>query len=179
MASLKNVFQDGFDANAVEPDQGRGDFTLMEDGSVLDFEITAADVKDATTGNGCYLALETTVIGPKYVGRKVWKNITLRNTNAQAESIGQGQLSSLCRSVNLPKLDDTDQLFGKLFRGRVGIEKGRPKDKTKPDGERWPDKNDIVAFEAVGSTQQPGPSVQRPAANAPAATPAKKAPWAK
>jgi hypothetical protein len=180
MASLQQVFQGGFDANAVEPDQGRGDFTLIEAGTLLDFEITGAEVKDAGTGSGCYLVLESTAIGPTHVGRKIWKNITLRNTNAQAESIGQAQLSALCRAVNIPKLNDTDQLFGKIFRGRVGVEKGRAKDKNNPNGERWPDKNDIAAFEAVGA-QQPGPSAQRPAANTPApATGAKAAPpWAK
>lgn len=183
MASLQQVFQGGFDANAVEPDQGR-DFTLIEAGTLLDFEITGCEVKDAGSGNGCYLALETTIVGPTHAGRKVWQNITLRNTNAQAESIGQAQLSALCRAVGIANLTDTDQLFQKMFRGRVGIEKGRPKNKLDPNGERYPDRNNIAAYEARGSGPAPSPSAARPAANhapapAPAVAGAKKAPWQK
>jgi hypothetical protein len=180
MASLQNVFQGGFDATAVAPDEGR-DFTLIEAGTLLDFEITGAEVKDTSKKDGCYLALETTVIGPTHANRKIWKNITLRNPNAQAESIGQAQLSALCRAVNIPKLDDTDQLFGKIFRGRVGIEKGRLKNPSQPNGEKYPDKNDIAAFEAHGNAPLPPSSTARSAANAPAAAgaPAKKAPWQK
>lgn len=167
MASLNTIFQGGFDANAVEPDEGR-DFAPLPPGA-YECEITSSEVKDTKNGSGCYLALELTIIAPTGAGRKVWQNITLKNANAQAESIGQAQLSSLCRAVGIPVLKDSDQLFQKIVRVRLGIEKGK-------DGH--PDRSKVTMWEAVG-TPQPAAGAARPAANAAAAAPAKKAPWQK
>lgn len=169
MASLQNVFQGGFDSTAVAPDEGR-DFSPLPSGA-YEVEITGSEVKDTKAGTGCYLSLELTVIGPTCAGRKVWQNITLKNANSEAESIGQAQLSALCRAVGIGVLKDSDQLFGKVVRVRLGLEKGK-------DGH--PDRNKVTAWEAMGG-HQPGPSASRPAANAPAAGGAapKKAPWAK
>ena len=103
-------------------------------------------------------------------GRKVWQNITLKNANSQAEEIGQAQLSALCRAAGIGVLKDSDQLFQKIVRVRLGLEKGK-------DGH--PDRNKVTAWEAMGG-QQPGPSASRPAANTPTpAASAKKAPWQK
>jgi hypothetical protein len=170
MASLKNLIPGGFDATAVAPDAGPSNEPVPA--GIYEAEITGSDVKDAKTGNGSYLALEFTILGPTHARRKVWKNITLTNTNAQAEQIGHGQLSALCHAVNIPKLDDSDQLFQKLLRLRVGIE---------PAKGQYPAKNDITGFEAHGNTPAPQANGARPAANTPAPTPAaaKKAPWQK
>lgn len=171
MSALSQVFPGGFDAAAVEPDAGR-DFELLPAGA-YDAEITNAEVKDTKTGTGCYLSLELTLLGPTHQGRKVWANITLKNANAQAESIGQAQLSSLCRAVNIPVLQDSDQLFQKVLRIRLKI--------TPAKGE-YAAKNDVSAYEAVG-TPQPAASAARPAANATAQgfkqTPPAAPPWAK
>lgn len=174
MSNIKQLFQGGFDSSTVEPDAGR-DFELIPQNTVLDFEITKSEIKDASTGNGCFLALELTVMGPEYAGRKIWKNITLKNTNDKAEQIGQAQLSALCRAVGIGVLEDSDDLFQKMFRGRVVIEKGRPKDKSNPSGEKYDDKNDIGAFEPLGSAPAASPA---PARQAAAPAPAAK-PWAK
>lgn len=169
MGALSTLFPGGFDANAVPPDEGR-DFAPMPAGT-YEAEITNSEVKDAKTGTGSYLALEFTVIGPTHSGRKVWANITLRNANAQAEQIGQGQLSALCRAAGIAKLDDSDQLFQKIVRIRV---------KVTPASGSYQAKNDVTAYEALGT---PAPAAARPAAaNAPAAaaTGAKAPPpWAK
>ncbi len=171
MASLSNIFQGGFDPAAVEPDQGR-DFSPLPAGT-YEAEITNAEVKDAKSGNGCYLSLEFTVIGSdSATGRKVWGNITLKNTNAQAESIGQAQLSALCRAVGIGTLSDSDQLFQKIVRIRL---------KVTPARDGYQAKNDITGFEAMGGAPTPAAASQRPAANAP--TPGRAAPssppWAR
>jgi hypothetical protein len=171
MASLSTIFQGGFDANAVEPDAGR-DFELMPAGA-YEAEISNAEVKDTKTGTGCYLSLELTILGPSHAGRKVWANITLKNANAQAESIGQAQLSSLCRAVGLQVLSDSDQLFQRILRIRL---------KVTPAKGDYPAKNDVSAYEAMGTPQGLSPSAARPAANtaaAPAAGGKPAAPWAK
>lgn len=174
MASLNAIFQGGFDATAVEPDAGR-DFAPLPAGP-YEAEISGAEVKDASTGTGCYLKLELTIIGPTNTGRKVWANITLRNANAKAEEIGQAQLSALCRAVGIAKLDDSDQLFQKLVRVRL---------KIKPAQGNYAAGNEVTGYESMGAPQ-PAASAARPAANAapapaptPAAAGAKKAPWQK
>ena len=172
MASLKNVFQGGFDATVVEPDAGR-DFAPLPAGA-YEVEITNSEIKDTKSGTGCYLSLEFSVLGPTGAGRKVWANVTLKNANAQAESIGQAQLSSLCRAVNIARLDDTDQLFQKLLRVRL---------KVTPATGQYQAKNEVTAFEAMGTPTPPQASAARPAANAApaAAAPAAGAtpPWMK
>jgi hypothetical protein len=170
MANLQNIFQGGFDAANVAPDEGR-DFSPLPTGA-YEVEITGSEVKDTKSGTGCYLALELTVIGPTGTSRKVWQNITLKNASSDAEGIGQAQLSALCRAVGIGVLKDSDQLFGKVVRVRLGLEKGK-------DGHQ--DRNKVTAWEAINGAAQPGPAAARPAANqAPAAgAPAKKAPWAK
>lgn len=169
MANLNTIFKGGFDANSVEPDQGR-DFAPLPAGA-YEVEITGSEVKDAKSGNGCYLSLELTVIGPTGEGRKVWQNVTLTNTNDQAQKIGQGQLSALCHAVGIANLGDTDQLFQKILRVRL---------KVAPAKGDFPAKNEVTAYEPMGTgAPQPGPSAARPAANAAPAAPAKKAPWQK
>jgi hypothetical protein len=169
MAQLNQLFPGGFDAAAVEPDQGR-DFTPLPAGA-YDVEVTGSEVKDTKNGNGCYLSLELTVLGPTGAGRKVWSNITLKNANAQAESIGQAQLSSLCRAVGLAKLQDTDQLFQKTLRVRL---------KVTPAQGSYAAKNEVTAYEALGGSGGLAPAAARPAANMAAApAPAAKMPWQK
>lgn len=170
MASLHQIIPGGFDATTVAPDAGPSNEPIPA--GLYEAEITNSEIKDAKTGNGCYLALEFTVVGPTHARRKVWQNITLANSNTQAEQIGRGQLSALCHAVNLPKLDDSDQLFQRLLRIRVGIE---------PAKGQYQAKNNVTGFEQHGSGPVPSPSASRPAANAPAAPAAgaKKAPWAK
>jgi hypothetical protein len=168
MTALTQLFPGGFDANTVQPDEGR-DFAPMPAGAYT-VEVTNAEVKDLASGNGTGLKLELTVIDPEqYAKRKVWANLNIRHSNSQAEQIGQAQLSALCHAVGIPVLKDSDQLFGKILRVRL---------KIKPAQGGYPAGNEVTAFEAV-SGAQPGPAVSRPAANAPAAAPAKRVPWQK
>lgn len=167
MANLSNVFEGGFDASTVQPDEGR-DFAPLPSGA-YDVEIVGSEVKDTRAGTGCYLSLELTVLGPTGTGRKVWQNITLKNANEQAQEIGQAQLSALCRAVGIGVLKDSDQLFQKTLRVRLGLEKGK-------DGH--PDRNKVTAWEPAGGAAPA--TAARPPANAPAAAAAgAKAPWMK
>jgi hypothetical protein len=169
MASLQNIFQGGFDANAVAPDEGR-DFQPLPAGAYT-VEVSNAEVSDLKSGNGTGLKLELTVIDPEqFARRKVWANLNIAHTNEDAQKIGQAQLSALCHAVGIAVLKDSDQLFQKILRVRL---------KIKPAQGGYPAGNEVTAYEAMG-VPQPGPAAQRPAANAaPAAAGAKKAPWAK
>lgn len=174
MSALSQVFPGGFDATSVPPDEGR-DFSPMPAGAYT-VEITKAEVKDLASGNGTGLKVEMTVIDPEqYAKRKVWANLNIRHSNAQAEQIGQAQLSSLCRAVGIPVLADSDQLFQKILRVRL---------KIKPAQGGYEAGNDVTAYEALGAGSTGlAPSAQRPAANTAAApsagAPKAAAPWAK
>lgn len=158
-----------FDANAVEPQAGF-DNTPIPPG-LYTVEITGADVKLVNNGTG--LNLEFTVIDPQqYAKRKVWSLLCIQHTNPQTEQIAQGQLSAICRAVNLPVIDDSDALFGKILRIRTKI---RP-EQTGRDGKRYDARAEVTSYEPAG-----GPL---PAANAPSAAPAPAAgaatpPWKK
>lgn len=167
MASLSNIFQGGFNSAEVDPAKPR-DYSALPAGP-YDAEITNADVKDTKAGDGKYLEVEHTVISPEqYAGRKVWARINLVNPNEQAQQIGREQLSALCHAVGIPVLKDSDHLLGKILRIRLKIDR---KDPSNP-------RNDVTGWEQHGGTAPPV-NTQRPAANAPApaAAPAKKAPW--
>ena len=62
MSTLSNVFQGGFDAQAVEPNAPRDDAPLPA--GIYTAEITGAEVKDLKSGNGVGLSLEFTIIDP-------------------------------------------------------------------------------------------------------------------
>lgn len=169
MTALSQIFQGGFDAATVEPAKSR-DFGVMPAGP-YDVEITGAEVKDTKAGTGQYLEVENTIISPEqFAGRKVWARINLQNPNPEAERIGREELSALCRAVGVGVLKDTTQLFQKILRVRLKIDR---RDANNP-------KNEISGYEShAGST--PPVNTGRPAANAAAApaAPAKAAPWAK
>ncbi len=167
MASLKEIIPGGFDATAVEPQENRSSDPLPA--GIYEVEITNADIKDTKSGNGTGLNVEYTVIGPAaHAKRKVWQFLNLRHTNPQAEQIGQSQLSSLCRAVNIPKLDDSDQLFGAIL--RISL-------KVRAASGNYSASNDVTGYEAVGTAPPPA---ARPAAAAPAVNPRSTvAPWAR
>lgn len=170
MASLQNILGGGFDANAVEPQQGFSGEPLPA--GPYEVEITNAEVRDLKSGNGVGLNVEYTVIGPEsYAGRKLWQNLNIKHTNPQAEQIGQSQLSSLCRALGIGVLNDSDELFQRILRVSV---------KIRPAKGDYPASNDITAYEGMGVQQG---QAQRPAqGRAPAsnaAAPKAAAPWAR
>lgn len=172
MARLNDIIPGGFDATAVEPQESRSSDPLPA--GVYEVEITGADIKDTKSGNGTGLNVEYTVIGPAaHAKRKVWQFLNLRHTSAQAEQIGQSQLSSLCRALGIPKLDDSDQLFGAIL--RISL-------KVRAASGNYAASNDVTGYEAMGTAPPPATRAAAPAARtpAPAVNPRSTvAPWAK
>lgn len=170
MASLANIIPGGFNAQAVEPQAPRDNEPLPA--GLYSVEITNSEVKALKSGNGTGLTVEFTVIDPaQFARRKVWAQLNIQHSNAQAEQIGQSQLSALCRAVGIEVLEDSDQLFQRILRIRTKIRPG--------DGQ-YAARAEVASYEPAGTTPLPAPS---PAANsarpaAPAAAPA-AAPWAR
>lgn len=136
MASLGQ----SFNHNDVEPSTGGGG-GLHPEGD-FSFEITESDVTASSNGRGMILKLTLQGIDAENKGLKVWKNINIQHENAQAQSIGQGELSALCKAIGLDgELQDSEQLHFKPFGARVVHEQ----QKTKESGYKSP------AFNADGS----------------------------
>jgi hypothetical protein len=127
-------------------------------------EITGADVKPLKSGNGTGLSLEFTIIDPEqHARRKVWQNLNIQHSSAQAEQIGQSQLSTLCRVLNIGKLTDSDELFGQVLRIRTKVRAAQ--------GDYGP-RAEVAAYEKAGAPS--APTFQAPAA---APAPAATSPW--
>lgn len=152
-----------FDATAVEPQQS-GNSDPVPAG-VYVAEVTNSELKDLKSGNGTGLSLEFTILEPaQFARRKVWSNINVQHTSEQAQSIGQSQLSALCRSVGISHLDDSDDLFGKIVRIRTKVREAV--------GSYGP-RAEVSGYEAAGVA--PPSARQSPP---PAAASAPKRPWA-
>jgi hypothetical protein len=106
-------------------------------------------------GRSAYLHLEYVVTGGPYKDRKIWTRSTVEGDNhAAAIEITYALFGSIARSAfNLgakdegPEIDaklknfDLRMLDGLRFNGKIGVERGKPDGA----GERWPDKNTVVA----------------------------------
>ena len=153
-----------FDATAVEPQQSS---VPIPAGAYL-AQVIESDLKRLKSGNGMGLALTFQIIDGEHKNRRLWANLNVQHSNPTAQQIGQQQLSSLCRALNVPQLKDTTQLHNKPLKVRV---------KIRIDA-AYGDKNEVTAYEpaAAGFTansasfQQQAPSQAAPSAPA-------KAPW--
>ena len=154
-----------FDSRAVAPQAPRDNEPLPA--GTYTVEITGADVKPLKSGNGTGLSLEFTVIDPEqFARRKVWQNLNIQHSNAQAEQIGQAQLSALCHAVGIEVLEDSDELFQRIVRITT---------KVRPASGDYGPRAEVSGYSPAGAGPVPTP------ARAPAAspTPAAKStpPW--
>jgi hypothetical protein len=132
--------------------------------------ITSADLKPTKAGDGQYISMAYDITGPTHQGRKVFGNVTVRNSNPKAEEIGRQQLGDIMRAVGLATVRDTDELIG----GQLSIKVSVRRD------EQWGDKNDVKGYRAVtGSAAPVPPYLQEKAPAATQATAKAAPPWAK
>ena len=90
-------------------------------------EITDCEVVPVKGRNGgTRVKVEFTVISGDFKGRKFFGSINNKNANAQAQEIGQKELSALCHAVNVIHVTDTKQFIGKLLQVKVKV---KPEDK--------------------------------------------------
>lgn len=129
-----------------------------------DASITKSELKPTKDGNGRFLALELTVLGPKFQNRKLFTNVNVNNKNsAEAERIGQQQLRKIMVAGNLTELADDSQLVGVRVSARTTI---------KHDKE-YGDKNEVKDFRAIENDSYVSTPVAQPT-SAPSAAPWKR-----
>ena len=97
---------DGFNANDVEPNTT---FEPIPAGKYM-AAITASETKQTKTGNGSYLELTFSILEGDHKGRQLWSRLNLENPNATAVKIARGDLSAICRAVNVMQPRDSVDL---------------------------------------------------------------------
>lgn len=130
-----------FDAQSVDP--GTTSFDPMPPGNYLG-QIIESDIKPTRSG-GRQLALTLEIIDGPHARRRVWDNLNIENSNAQAQEIAQRQLSQLCHALGIRHLNDTAQLHGKPVRAKIAIQ---------PAQDQYPAKNVIKAYAPVEDSVQ-------------------------
>lgn len=108
----------GFDANQIPEQQ---EFSAIPEGQYLAMA-TASEEKVTAKGTGEYLQFVFEVLDGQYRGRKLWSRMNLKNPNKTAVEIAQRELAALCRSVGVPKPQDSAELHNKPLLLTVGIE---------------------------------------------------------
>ena len=152
-----------FNAANVAPQQS---FTPIPAGSYI-AQVVESEIKPTKNGTGQMMNLTFEVLDGQYRNRKFFGRINVVNQSAEAERIGQSQLSALCHATGVMQLQDTVQLHGKPVKIKVKV---RVDESGKYDAS-----NEVTGYEAIsGAVQVPAASQQAQAAPA-----ASSAPWAK
>lgn len=95
-----------FDANEVEPSQ---EFKPIPSGKYLAI-ITESEMVENSKKTGFFLKLAFQVVEGEHKGRILWARLNLKNPNETAVQIAQGELSSICRAVNVMTPDESQEL---------------------------------------------------------------------
>ena len=149
-----------FDASQVEPTNS---FDVLPAG---EYRAALVESKREPTksGTGEMLKLTFQVLGGEYQNRKVFDRINIKNASAKAQEIGRGQLSALCRAVNVLTPRDTAQLHNRELIIKLAVS----------DDPQYGKRNEVKAYKAV----KPAPSpMTRPAPATAAAVASDETPW--
>ena len=109
----------GFDANSVEPS---GDFEPIPAGKYV-AAIVDSETKPTKAGTGNFLQLTFQVVEGEYANRLLWDRLNLSNPNATAVQIARGDLSAICRAVDVMAPRDSVDLHNLPLMIRVTCRK--------------------------------------------------------
>ena len=147
----------GFNANQYEPNQG---MSSHPPASKIPFTITSTAIKEnASKDGGFFEVVFTSQLGDQIMRYNIW------NKTPKAVEIAHGQLSALCRAVNIYQIDWTNE--GAALRGGkgmmdVGYQKGEEPTAEKPAGGYTELKK---VYDAAGNEPGKAPAQQQPQQN--------------
>lgn len=121
-----------FNANQYEPNQG---FGVHPPALKAPFTITNTAIKETKDKTGGYLAVEFT--SPQGM---ITQNYNINNASPKAVEIAYGQLSALCRAVNVYQIDGNNEcaaLRGGKGLMDVGYQKGEEPGPNNPDAKGY------------------------------------------
>lgn len=142
MSEKITAFQ--FDASTVEPQKPNDPLPK----GWYDVEVADASI-EATKGRGAgrRAVFEYTVLTGDHKGRKVWGGINVKNSNAEAEAIGQREMSSLCHATGVIRVSDLREFVGKQLQIKVGFGK-----------DDYADRNEIKGYKALEGASNSAPA---------------------
>lgn len=129
----------GFNANDVEPNST---FEPIPAGKYV-AAITASETKPTKSGGGSFLELTFSILEGACKGRMLWARLNLDNPNATAVKIARGDLSAICRAVNVMQPKDSTDLHNLPLVVNVKLKKRADNDELT---------NEIKGFEPKQST---------------------------
>jgi len=147
MANLGN-----FDANQHEPAVERGPLPS----GWYAMQIVNSEMRATKDKDGHYLWIEYEMmeaLHPDYKGRKAWQQLNLDNPNTETVRISNSQLSSICRSVGVMQVQDSNQLHGKPLSIKLGVE---------PATEKYKAKNVVNAYAPINEHFGTNPAATAP-----------------
>jgi len=136
----------GFNAAEVEPSSGfeplpAGEYRVC---------IVESEIKPTKAGTGQLINLTLQVLDGQFQNRKIFERINWVNPNPQAQQIGRGTLSAICRAVGILTPADTAQLHNRPMRAKVKVVHDK----------EYGDKNEVTSY----SQDKAGPSIVEQAA---------------
>jgi len=155
-----------FNANQFEPNQGFGIHPPVQK---VQFQITNTEIKETAAKDGGYFVVEfTSPLGMIRHNYNIW------NKTPKAVEIAHGQLSALCRAVQVYNIDWGNE--GAALRGArglmdVGYQKGEEPSADNPDAKGYTelkrvydmagnDPSRSASAQAAQNTAQPNPAQQ-------------------
>ena len=157
-----------FDATSVPPQTG---FEPVPNGTYRAM-IVESEVKPTKESGGQYLQLTWQILEGECKGRKIWDRLNIQNASAEAQRIGQSQLSAVCHATGVLKLTSSQQLHNIPCDVKTVVKESKG----------YEPKNEIKNYKSVPGASAPAAtaaaptSTAAPAAVAPAwAQPNKKA----
>lgn len=142
----------GFTVNAADLPQDQSGFDPIPAGDYT-VRIAEAALQQTKAGTGQYIKLRLDVIAPSHQGRVLFANLNIQNANPKAEEIGRQQLGSIMRAINLPSIQDTDQLVGGVMNIKVTIKQD----------EQYGPSNEVKTFKSAQGTASSMPAPSQPA----------------
>jgi hypothetical protein len=149
------AMQGGFNANQYEPSQGvSGHPPALK----IPFTITATEIKEnAAKDGGMFVVTLTSQLGDMIQRYNIW------NKTPKAVEIAHGQLSALCRAVNIYQIDWTNE--GAALRGGkglmdVGYQKGEEPSADNPNAKGYTELKKV--YDPAGNEPGKPPAQQQP-----------------
>ena len=109
----------GFDAKAVEPNQG---FDIIPAGE-YDACIVASAIQPTAQGDGKYPEAGTADPQRRVPEQASFRRLNISTPSAKAQEIARGTLSAICRAVGVLTPSDSSDLHNKPLRVKVVVKK--------------------------------------------------------
>ena len=137
-----------FDASQVDPASPMGAMPAGKYPMIM----TESEVKSNSSNTGSLLKFTLEVIDGEHKGHKAFGNINLTHSRSKAaQEIGQAQFSAMCRATGVQSPDDSHELHNIPMLVTLAFVPAQDKVPGDPSQGQYKPKNEVEAFEPLGS----------------------------